>query len=181
MIQSPVRQHCRQVGGILPAEPGFAPFRETNTPALIEIPSDVVALILKPYSNRLAAKRILLDYTVDKCPPVNEAAGQLKQVIANLMANAIHAVAKGGKIAFASAKNSLRGAAFLLRLPNQPRRRQALLRLPRAENPQARNLLERWRNSSIDKTRPGAAYSYTCGNPSNGLARTLVVICVHSY
>jgi PAS domain S-box-containing protein len=72
-------------------------YRESNTSELIEIAS-VVQPILRLYSSRIAAKKVEVKFTAEGCPPVWGVAGELKQVIANLVANAIDAVPKGGRI-----------------------------------------------------------------------------------
>jgi len=73
-------------------------YRESNTLAEIEIRT-IIEPILRLYSNKVKSKEIQLDFSADNCPPVWGVAGELKQVIANLIANAIDAVPNKGKIA----------------------------------------------------------------------------------
>lgn len=72
-------------------------YRESNTPTQIDLAS-VIEPILRLYANKIAAKQIRLDFSIGDPPPVLGVAGELKQVISNLVSNAIDAVAAGGSI-----------------------------------------------------------------------------------
>jgi len=72
-------------------------YRESNTPAEVDIRS-VIEPTLQLYASKIAGKNIQLDFTADDPPPVWGIAGELKQVIANLISNAIDATGIGGKI-----------------------------------------------------------------------------------
>ena len=72
-------------------------YRESNTPAEIDLPS-IIQPILRLYSNKIAAKSIHVDFAAGDPPLVWGVAGELKQVIANLISNAIDAAPNGGKI-----------------------------------------------------------------------------------
>lgn len=89
-------QELERVAHITRQTLGF--YRESNTPSEIEIPS-IIEPILRLYSNKVKSKEISLDFSADNCPPIWGVAGELKQVIANLLANAIDAVPNKGKIA----------------------------------------------------------------------------------
>ena len=89
-------QELERVAQITRQTLGF--YRESNTPEQVDLRT-VVEPILKLYSSRISAKDILLECSFDQCPPVRGVGGELKQAIANLVANAIDAVPKGGKIA----------------------------------------------------------------------------------
>jgi PAS domain S-box-containing protein len=88
-------QELERVAHITRQTLGF--YRESNTPAEIDLRT-VIEPILRLYANKIAGKNIHLDFSVDDPPPVWAIAGELKQVIANLVSNAIDAVGMGGKI-----------------------------------------------------------------------------------
>lgn len=73
-------------------------YRESNTPAEVDLPS-IVEPVLKLYSNKIATKEIQIRFVVDAPPRVLAVAGELKQVVSNLLSNAIDAVPNGGTIA----------------------------------------------------------------------------------
>jgi PAS domain S-box-containing protein len=89
-------QELERVAQITRQTLGF--YRESKTTAEIRIP-DVIEPILRLYSNKIATKDIHFDLSVEDPPPVWGVAGELRQVIANLISNAIDAVAVGGTIA----------------------------------------------------------------------------------
>ena len=89
-------QELERVAHITRQTLGF--YRESNTLAEIEIRT-IIEPILRLYSNKVKSKEIQLDFSAGNCPPVWGVAGELKQVIANLIANAIDAVPHKGKIA----------------------------------------------------------------------------------
>jgi PAS domain S-box-containing protein len=88
-------QELERVAHITRQTLGF--YRESNTPEKVEIQS-IVDPVLKMYSNRLASKGIQFEFSAGDCPPVWGVAGELRQVVANLIVNAIDAVPKNGKI-----------------------------------------------------------------------------------
>ena len=88
-------QELERVAHITRQTLGF--YRESNTPAEIDV-CPVIESTLRLYGNRITGKDIHLDFAADNPPPVWGSAGELKQVIANLVANAIDAVGTGGKI-----------------------------------------------------------------------------------
>ncbi len=89
-------QELERVAHITRQTLGF--YRESNTSSHFEV-ATVIDPILRLYSNKLAAKEIQLDRSTDGCPLIWGVAGELKQVVANLIANAIDAVPRGGRIA----------------------------------------------------------------------------------
>jgi len=88
-------QELERVAQITRQTLGF--YRESNTPEQVDLHA-VIEPILKLYSSRIIAKEIRLEFSTNQCPPVRGVAGELKQAIANLVANAIDAVPKGGLI-----------------------------------------------------------------------------------
>jgi signal transduction histidine kinase len=72
-------------------------YRESKLPERIEVP-EIMEYVLKLYSNKLKAKEIQLERDFNPCPSVRGVAGELKQVLSNLICNAIDAVHQGGMI-----------------------------------------------------------------------------------
>jgi len=72
-------------------------YRESSTHAEIDVCS-VLEATLRLYESKITGKNIHLDFAADDPPPVWGSAGELKQVLANLISNAIDAVGAGGKI-----------------------------------------------------------------------------------
>src|ERR1700733_13084487 len=73
-------------------------YRDSNLPEEIDL-SEVVDSVLKIYSNKIFTKNIHVEHSVKECPPVWGVSSELKQVISNLLSNAIDAVSRGGRIA----------------------------------------------------------------------------------
>ncbi len=88
-------QELERVAHITRQTLGF--YRESNEPGPIDIAA-LVDWVLRLYSNKLESKNIRVECELGKCPPMVGVAGELKQVISNLVANSIDAVTSGGKI-----------------------------------------------------------------------------------
>jgi PAS domain S-box-containing protein len=73
-------------------------YRDSGLPENVDLGA-VVESVLKLYSNKIEARHIEVDYKSDNCPSTWGAPGELKQVVSNLLSNAIDAVSLGGKIA----------------------------------------------------------------------------------
>jgi PAS domain S-box-containing protein len=72
-------------------------YRETSAPELVEMPK-IIESVLKLYSNKFKSKNITVQREFAECPPVRGVAGELIQVISNLVSNAADAVARNGVI-----------------------------------------------------------------------------------
>jgi PAS domain S-box-containing protein len=72
-------------------------YRESHVPELIVV-EELIESVLKLYSNRLSNKNITVHRDFAECPPINGMAGELKQVISNLISNATDAVSRNGTI-----------------------------------------------------------------------------------
>jgi PAS domain S-box-containing protein len=62
---------------------------------------DLIAIVessLSLYSNKLAAKNVMIEKDFGECPRFLGSAGELKQVVANLISNAADAVGTGGRV-----------------------------------------------------------------------------------
>ena len=90
-------QELERVAHITRQTLGF--YRETNEPEQIEIPA-LIDSVLRLYSNKLNAKNIRLERDFTGCPTITGIMGELKQVISNLVSNAIDAVPHEGTIRF---------------------------------------------------------------------------------
>ncbi len=78
-------------------------YRDSSHPEVVEL-SSVVDAVLKLYSNKIESKCIQIDLRTGTCPPIWGAAGELRQVISNLLSNALDAVPPGGTIAVSCAQ-----------------------------------------------------------------------------
>ena len=72
-------------------------YRETNEPEPIDIPA-LIDSVLRLYSNKLESKAIRVERELVDGLAIVAVAGELKQVVSNLLSNAIDAVASGGRI-----------------------------------------------------------------------------------
>jgi len=88
-------QELKRVAHIAQQAHGF--YRESPAAELVDIPA-LVNSILALYSNKFQSKDIRVECNYGDCPPVEAVLGELKQVLANLLANAADAVGKQGTI-----------------------------------------------------------------------------------
>ncbi len=83
-------------------------YRESSMPARTEI-RPLLDSVLNIYANKIRTKEIKAECITDDCPAFYCVQGELKQVVANLIANAIDAVGNEGHIRIAA--NFLRSSA----------------------------------------------------------------------
>lgn len=72
-------------------------YRDSSPPVQIEIP-ELIDSVLRVCSSKIAEKKISVERKFLLCDPVCGAAGEIRQVFSNLLANAIEAVEEGGII-----------------------------------------------------------------------------------
>jgi PAS domain S-box-containing protein len=72
-------------------------YRESSLPEMIEIPS-LIQSVLKLYSNKFKVKHITVMLDFGECPPILGVPGELKQVVSNLISNAVDAVGPDGTV-----------------------------------------------------------------------------------
>ena len=72
-------------------------YRESTQPEMIEIPS-LIQSVLKLYSNKFDVKRVAVKLDFDDCPRILGVPGEIKQVVSNLISNAVDAVSQNGTI-----------------------------------------------------------------------------------
>jgi PAS domain S-box-containing protein len=90
-------QELERVAHITRQTLGF--YRESNEPEQIDIPA-LIDSVLRLYSNKLTAKNIRVEREFASVPSLFGIPGELKQVISNLVSNAVDAVETNGKIWF---------------------------------------------------------------------------------
>ena len=72
-------------------------YRDPTRPIPVDVRS-VIESVLALYKNKLNDKKITVEMDLDRCPRIQGLQGELKQLIANLVANAADAVNSGGRI-----------------------------------------------------------------------------------
>jgi len=88
-------QELERVSHITRQTLGF--YRESREPDQVEI-ATLVDSVLNIFSNKFKSKNIAVERDFHECPPVRGLAGELRQVVANLVNNAADAVHEGGSI-----------------------------------------------------------------------------------
>jgi PAS domain S-box-containing protein len=88
-------QELERISHITRQTLGF--YRESKVPNEIDVAA-LVESVLKIYSNKLRTKNIKLERHFSKCPVIHGLAGELKQVVANLVSNAADAAPENGTI-----------------------------------------------------------------------------------
>jgi PAS domain S-box-containing protein len=92
-------QEIERVAHITRQTLGF--YRESNAPEPVEI-NGLLDSVLNVYANKLYTAGIEVKRDFGPCPSVRAVAGELRQVFANVLANAIDAVGESGAIAVSS-------------------------------------------------------------------------------
>ena len=72
-------------------------YRESTQPELIDLPS-LIQSVLKLYSNKFNVKNIAVELDFGECPCILGVSGELRQVVSNLISNAVDAVSENGTI-----------------------------------------------------------------------------------
>lgn len=72
-------------------------YREPSKPASVHL-SEIVDSALILYKSKLAYAEIVIEKDFRKCPPIVGMAGELRQVILNLVGNALDASSQGGRL-----------------------------------------------------------------------------------
>ncbi len=90
-------------------------YRESNEPEPIDVPA-LIEQVLRLYSNKLDSKNIRVEREFGDCPPMIGVAGELKQVVSNLVSNAVDAVASDGtiRISLKRSENGQGGVQFVI-------------------------------------------------------------------
>lgn len=72
-------------------------YRDSSQPENVQL-EPVIQSVLRLYGNKIATREIQVECKFSDCPPIWGMAGEMKQVVSNLIANAIDAVPSGGHI-----------------------------------------------------------------------------------
>ena len=88
-------QELARVSHITRQTLGF--YRESTSPTSIHIPT-LVESVLTLYSNKLQVKQIQVQLALEACPSITGLAGEIQQLVSNIVSNAIDAVPLGGTL-----------------------------------------------------------------------------------
>jgi PAS domain S-box-containing protein len=100
-------QELARVSHITRQTLGF--YRESTSPAPVHLPT-VIESVLLLYSNKLQTKQIRMQLTLEECPPILGLAGEIQQLVSNIISNAIDAVPLNGTLKIAAAPVNLAGS-----------------------------------------------------------------------
>ena len=91
--------------------------RQQSHPVVVQVP-EIVDSVLALYQNRLSSAHVAIERDFRGCRPILARAGELRQVIANLIGNALDAMGGGGrlKIRIANTQEYSNGARCGIRL-----------------------------------------------------------------
>ena len=86
-------------------------YRQNSKPVIVRV-NEIMDSALVLYKARLNSAQIVLERDFRQCPPILARAGELRQLIVNLMGNAVDAMSKGGtlKIRITNAHEHSNGA-----------------------------------------------------------------------
>jgi len=88
-------QELARVSHITRQTLGF--YRESTLPTRVDIPT-VVEQTLTVYATKLQQKQIRLHLSLQECPPINGFAGEIQQLVSNIISNAIDALPSNGTL-----------------------------------------------------------------------------------
>jgi PAS domain S-box-containing protein len=88
-------QELARVSHITRQTLGF--YRESTLPSRVDIPT-VVEQTLTVYATKLQQKQIRLHLSLQQCPPINGFAGEIQQLVSNIISNAIDALPFNGTL-----------------------------------------------------------------------------------
>jgi PAS domain S-box-containing protein len=88
-------QELARVSHITRQTLGF--YRDSTSPTAVHIPT-LVESVLTLYSNKLQVKQIQVQLALEACPPITGLAGEIQQLVSNIISNAIDAVPISGTL-----------------------------------------------------------------------------------
>jgi PAS domain S-box-containing protein len=88
-------QELARVSHITRQTLGF--YRESTSPTSVHIPT-LVESVLTLYSNKLQVKQIQVQLALEACPSITGLAGEIQQLVSNIISNAIDAVPVSGTL-----------------------------------------------------------------------------------
>jgi PAS domain S-box-containing protein len=104
-------QELARVSHITRQTLGF--YRESTSPTSVHIPT-LVESVLTLYSNKLQVKQIKVQLALEACPPITGLAGEIQQLVSNIVSNAIDAVPVGGTLNIDASPVKLTGGESIL-------------------------------------------------------------------
>ena len=72
-------------------------YRQNSKPVIVQV-NEIMNSALVLYKARLSSAQIVLERDFRQCPPILARAGELRQLIVNLVGNAVDAMARGGTL-----------------------------------------------------------------------------------
>ena len=99
-------QELARVSHITRQTLGF--YRESTSPTSVHIPT-LVESVLTLYSNKLQIKQIQVQLALEACPPITGLAGEIQQLVSNIISNAIDAVPVRGTLKIDASRVKLAG------------------------------------------------------------------------
>jgi PAS domain S-box-containing protein len=99
-------QELARVSHITRQTLGF--YRESTSPTSVHIPT-IVESVLTLYSNKLQVKQIQVQLAFEPCPPITGLAGEIQQLVSNIISNAIDAVPISGLLKIGASPVKLAG------------------------------------------------------------------------
>jgi PAS domain S-box-containing protein len=99
-------QELARVSHITRQTLGF--YRESTSPTSVHIPT-LVESVLTLYSNKLQVKQIKVQLALEACPPILGLAGEIQQLVSNIVSNAIDAVPVSGTLKIDASPVTLAG------------------------------------------------------------------------
>ena len=88
-------QELARISHITQQTLGFC--RESTAPSLVHLPT-LIKSVLKLYSNKLQIKQIKIEAAFEDCPPITVFAGEIQQLVSNIISNAIDALPVSGTL-----------------------------------------------------------------------------------
>ena len=88
-------QELARVSHITRQTLGF--YRESTLPTSVHMPT-LIESVLTLYSNKLQSKQVRMQLVFEECPPIQGLAGELQQLVSNIISNAIDAVPLNGTL-----------------------------------------------------------------------------------
>ena len=88
-------QELARISHITQQTLGFC--RESTSPSLVHLPT-LIKSVLKLYSNKLQIKQIKIEAAFEDCPPITVFAGEIQQLVSNIISNAIDALPVSGTL-----------------------------------------------------------------------------------
>lgn len=110
-----VEEELSRIAHITKMTLGF--YRDSSTPVPVDV-AELVGEVLSLYQSKLHAKRIRVRSQIERAQPILGSRGELRQVISNLVANAVDALPHGGSLEISAGEAG--GSVWLRLADNGP-------------------------------------------------------------